>query len=337
MKQIIRKQKSINRVLMTALIIIIAIVAFTFAGLFIPDKDEVIQGETETTDYRISSKVPARIKKLLVKEGSHVNKGDTLVILEAPDLKAKLTQAQAAEQAADAMNHKLKNGTRNEQLQSIYEMWQKSKAGLDIAEKSYKRLERLFSEGVIPEQKRDEAKANYDAMIATEKAAHAQYEMAVNGAQTEDREAAQAQALRAKSAVEEVNSYIMETILLAPCDGEVTEIYPEIEELVGTGAPIMNIASCDDLWFTFNIREDLLPGIQVGKIFSAYIPALNQTVEMKISLIKDEGNFAVWKATKSLDDFDLKTFEVQAKPVSQVQGLHSGMSVVLNKKTEYEK
>lgn len=215
-------------------------------------------------------------------------------------------------------------------------MWQKAKAGLSIAEKSYVRLERLFSEGVVSEQKRDEAKANYEAMAATEKAVRAQYEMAVNGAQVEDREAAQAQTLRAQGAVEEVNSYMKETILLAPCDGEVTEIYPEIGELVGTGAPIMNIAAKDDLWFTFNIREDLLPGIQVGKKFSAYLPALGQTIQVQISLMKDEGSFAVWKATKALDSFDLKTFEVQARPLEQVQGLHAGMSVILSKGTAYE-
>lgn len=336
MKKIETKHIAINKILLIASILIIAIITFIIIGLFIPEKEDVIQGEVETTDYRISSKVPARLLELRVKEGKSVRKGDTLAILEAPDLKAKLAQAQAAEQAATAMNRKIKRGTRSEQLQGAYEIWQKAKAGLSIAEKSYKRMERLFAEGVIPEQKRDEAKANYEAMSATEKAAYTQYEMAVNGAQAEDREAAQAQAMRAQGAVAEVNSYIEETILLAPCDGEVTEIFPEIGELVGTGAPIMNVASNSDLWFTFNIREDLLPGIQVGKKFSTYIPALGQTIQVEISLMKDEGSFAVWKATKALDDFDLKTFEVQARPLESVQGLHSGMSVVLNKEIQYE-
>ncbi|MTU29432.1 HlyD family secretion protein [Parabacteroides merdae] len=336
MKQNEKKHKDINKILLIAFVLLIAIIVFILIGIFIPDKEEVIQGEVETTDYRVSSKVPARVLELRVKEGEYVKQGDTLALLEAPDLKAKLMQARAAERVAAAMNQKTERGTRSEQLQEAYGMWQKAKAGLSIAEKSYVRLERLFSEGVVSEQKRDEAKANYEAMAATEKAVRAQYEMAVNGAQVEDREAAQAQTLRAQGAVEEVNSYMKETILLAPCDGEVTEIYPEIGELVGTGAPIMNIAAKDDLWFTFNIREDLLPGIQVGKKFSAYLPALGQTIQVQISLMKDEGSFAVWKATKALDSFDLKTFEVQARPLEQVQGLHAGMSVILSKGTAYE-
>lgn len=176
-----------------------------------------------------------------MKEGDKVKAGDTLAILEAPDVKAKLSQAQAAEQAAQALNEKAQRGTRQEQLQTAYEIWQKAKAGVEIAEKSYNRVNRLFEEGVMSAQKRDEAKAQFDAMSATEKAARSQYEMAKNGAQREDKAAAAAQVERAKGAVAEVSSYIDETILTASADGEVTEIFPKAGELVGTGAPIMNV------------------------------------------------------------------------------------------------
>ena len=106
-----------------------------------------------------------------------------------------------------------------------------------------------------------------------------------------------------------------------------TEIFPEVGELVGTGAPIMNIARMDDVWFTFNIREDLLPGITVGKEQAAYLPALDITVPVRITRMKDVGSFAVWKATKALDRFDLKTFEVRARPVQPFEGLHPNVSV----------
>ena len=94
-----------------------------------------------------------------VKEGDKVKAGDTLVILEAPDVMAKLSQAQAAEQAARAISEKAQRGTRREQLQAAFEMWQKAKAGVEIAEKSYNRVNRLFEQGVMSAQKRDEAKA----------------------------------------------------------------------------------------------------------------------------------------------------------------------------------
>lgn len=245
---------------LAAVIILVSIIGFLTLG----KGTEIIQGQAEATEYRVSSKVPGRILKFLVNEGDNVRAGDTLAILEAPDVLAKLTQAQAAEQAAIALNEKAERGTRAEQLQAAYEMWQKAKAGLEIAEKSYNRVNRLFESGVMSAQKRDEAKAQYDAMVATERAAKAQYTMAKNGAQREDKAMAAAQVERAKGAVAEVSSYIEETVLIASADGEVTEIFPKVGELVGTGAPIMNVAQLNDMWVTFNVREDFLKDFTVG-------------------------------------------------------------------------
>ena len=208
-------------------------------------------------------------------------------------------------------------------------MWQKAKAGLEIAEKSYNRVNRLFEEGVMSAQKRDEAYANYNAMIATEKAARAQYDMARNGAQREDKAMAAAMVDRAKGAVAEVNSYINETVLIAQADGEVTEIFPKVGELVGTGAPIMNVTLLDAVWATFNVREDLLKDFQIGQEITAYVPALDQEVHLKVYYMKDLGSYAAWKATKTTGQFDMKTFEVRAEPAHPLPGLRPGMSIIV--------
>lgn len=321
-----------NNILLAFFTLLAVIVIVSVIGFFTLGKGpEIIQGQAEATEYRVSSKVPGRILKYFVSEGDPVKAGDTLAILEAPDVMAKLTQAQAAEQAAQAMNEKALRGTRSEQLQAAYEMWQKAKAGLEIAEKSYNRVNRLYEEGVMSAQKRDEAKAQYEAMKATERAANAQYTMAKNGAQKEDKEMAAAQVERAKGAVAEVSSYINETYLIASADGEVSEIFPKVGELVGTGAPIMNIAQLNDMWVSFNVREDLLKGLTVGTEFEAYVPALDRDIRLKVYYMKDLGTYAAWKATKTTGQFDLKTFEVKASPVEKVDGLRPGMSVVLEK------
>ena len=326
-----KKNKNFTVIFAAALVLVGAIIAVIIIGISLPEHQETIQGMTETTDYRVSSKVPARVLKICVEEGDHVRRGDTLVIMEAPDVEAKLSQAEAAVSAAQAQDEKAKNGTRQEQIQQAFEMWQKAIAGKDVAEKTYRRLNRLFENGVVAEQKRDEAKAQYEAMVATEKAARSQYDMARNGARSEDKMAADAQVRRAKGAVKEVNSYINETVLTATAGGEVTEIFPEVGELVGTGAPIMNVACTDDVWFTFNVREDLLPGIKVGTQTEVYLPAYDKTIAVRITKMKDVGSFAVWKATKALDGYDLKTFEVKARPVKplNMNGVRSGMSAVM--------
>jgi HlyD family secretion protein len=314
---------------LTGIILLVAIVGF----FMLRKGPEIVQGEVDVDEFRVSSKVPARLMKLYVKEGDTVHVGDTLAVMQAPDVQAKLEQAQAAENAAQAQNEKAINGTRQEQIQGAYDMWQKSKAGVDIAEKTYKRVKNLYAEGVIPAQKLDEATAQRDAAVATERAAHSQYTMAVNGAQREDKEAAAALVQRAKGAVSEVNSYIKETYLISPCDGEVTEKYPELGELVGTGAPIMSIAIMKSKWVTFNVREDLLKDIKMGAEFNAFVPALNnKVIRLKVYYMKDLGTYAAWKATKTTGQYDLKTFEVKARPEEEIEGLRPGMSVILNKK-----
>ena len=308
-----------------SVVVIVGVIGF-FA--FSRDK-EVIQGQVEVSEYRVSSKVPGRILEIRVKEGEFVKVGDTLAILDAPEVRAKMEQARSAEEAASALELKAQNGAREEQIRGAYNVLQQAKAGLEIAEKSYQRIQRLFDEGVVSEQKRDEVYAQYKAMEAQMKAAQSQYDMAVNGARREDKLAAAAQVGRAKGAVQEVNSYIHETVQIAQAEGEVMDIYPKQGELVGTGSPIMTIAVMKDLWGTFNIREDQLNGLEIGKTFSAFVPAFNKDIQMKVYYMKDQGSYAVWKATKANGQYDLKTFEVKARPVEAIEGLRPGMSLVI--------
>mgnify|MGYP002624545429 CR=1 FL=1 len=301
-------------------------------GFFALGRDpEIIQGQVEVSEYRVSSKVPGRILEIRVKEGDFVKAGDTLAILDAPEVRAKMQQAQSAEAGASAMDQMAQNGARKEQVQAAYQMLQKAKAGLEIAEKSYNRVQRLYDEGVMSAQKRDEVYANYKAMEAQMKAAQSQYDMAVNGARMEDKLAASAQVGRAKGAVQEVNAYIHETVQTAQMDGEVSDIYPKVGELVGTGSPIMSISMMDDIWGTFNVREDQLNGMKVGSEFTAFVPAFNQEIKMKVYYLKDQGSYAVWKATKANGQYDLKTFEVKARPIEKLEGLRPGMSLILKK------
>lgn len=321
-----------KRILLMVAVFTLAIVTIGLIGtLAFKSEPEVIQGYVEVSEYRVSSKVPGRVLELRVKEGDYVKVGDTLAILDAPDVKAKLAQAQSAESAASAMDQMANNGARREQINGAFALLQQAKAGLDIAQKSYNRVQRLYDEGVMSAQKRDEAFANYKALEAQVKAAQSQYDMAVNGARREEKLAAAAQVNRAKGAVQEVNSYINETMQLAQKEGEVSDVFPKVGELIGTGSPIMNISILDDMWGTFNVREDQLNGMQVGSTITAFVPAFNKEIKMKVYYIKDQGSYATWKATKANGQYDLKTFEVKARPIKPFEGLRPGMSLIIKK------
>ena len=324
------EQSQHKNILITIVIMTVVIAAVAIIGtLSLKSEPETIQGQIEVAEYRVSSKVPGRILELRVKEGDYVNVGDTLAILDAPEVRAKMTQAESAENAAAAMDEMANNGARKEQVRAAFAVLQQAKAGLEIAEKSYTRVQRLFDEGVMTAQKRDEALANYKAFEAQVKAAQSQYDMARNGARREEKMAAAAQVQRAKGAVAEVNSYVNEMVQVATQDGEVSEIFPEVGELVGTGSPIMTISLMKDVWASFNVREDQLGSMAVGQTIHAFVPAFNKDMDFKVYYMKDQGSYATWKATKANGQYDLKTFEVKAKPLKEYEGLRPGMSVII--------
>ena len=326
-----KQENESNRNLQVALIGLATVVVIIFIiGWYVyKPAPIVIQGSAEINEVRVSGKVPGRILQLYAEEGQHVNVGDTLVMIDSPEVRAKLNQANAVKSAAMAQQQKAKRGARSETIEGAYEMWQKAEIGVDIAKKSFDRVERLFEKGVVTAQNRDEVEAKYKAAVATAAAAKSQYNMAKNGADIEDKLSSSALVDQARGAIEEVESYLAETILLSPISGEITEVFPASGELVATGSPIMNIVDMSDIWFSFNVREDLLADLKMDSEMVVTIPALNEQATLKITYIKALASYATWKATKASGQFDAKTFEVRAKPTAPIKDLRPGMSAIM--------
>ena len=327
------REKKERSLVVGLIALIVIIVVLALIGLFLlKPEPQIIQGQAEATQVRVSGKLPGRVVEFMVEEGQHVLAGDTLVHIHSSLVEAKLSQAEAMETVAKAQNKKVDSGTRVELLNSAYDMWQQAQAGLTIAKKTHERMQSLYKKGVVSEQKRDEAEAAYKAMVATESAAKSQYEMAKAGAQAEDKAAAAAMVAAAQGSVAEVESILSDSYLTAPTDGEISDIFPNVGELVSLGAPIMNVLKLDDMWVSFNVREDLLENLTMGAEVQAIIPALeNKEVTLKVFYIRDMGSYAVWRATKVTGQYDAKTFQVKARPVEPVDNLRPGMSVLLKR------
>lgn len=315
--------------------IIAAVVAIVVAVILISrylakSAPVLIQGTVECTTYKASSKIPGRIEQMKVREGQHVEKGELLYVLSTPELDAKLQQAEAARSAASALNRKADTGAREQQKEAAMNLWQQAQAGLSLAQKTYDRVRKLYDSGVVPAQKLDEATANLEAMKATESAARAQYDLVRDGASVEDKDAAAAQVRMAQGAVDEVESYINDAMVYAPVTGEISTVISEAGELVGAGYPVVAILDMEDMWVTFNIKETLLPGIRVGTRMTGYVPALGGDVELEVSYISVQADFATWSATRTQGGFDIRTFAVKARPVSEAVHLRPGMSVIVD-------
>ena len=311
---------------MLAVVIIVALV-----GVFALREDEVlITGEAEATEYRISGKVPGRIEMFLAEEGDQVKKGDTLVIIYSPEVEAKMAQAQAAREMAESVNQKAKNGARHEQIVGAYELWQKAKAGEEIYRKSYERVSRLYERGVVSAQKRDEVEAQYNAAVATVKAAKSQYEMALKGAREEDKAAAEAQVAKVDGVIQEIELARAERYLTSPVDGEVAERFPKVGELVGQGSPVMAIVDLNDAWFSFAVREDMLSRFNQGSSVNVRIPALgNEHYPVVVTHVKAMGTYATWRSTQQNGGYDVRTFDVKCRPLVTIPNLRPGMTALV--------
>jgi HlyD family secretion protein len=330
-------KKTKNYIVTGAIIVLSIFAAYTIWLISKPIPLEV-QGEVEATHVKVASKIVGRIDSLPIHKGQEVQAGEVLFRIESPELNAKLEQAQAVQKAAQAQKDKAYNGARVEDIQAAYNNWKKAEAASNLAQKTFKRISNLFNDGVIAEQKRDEAETQMLAAVETEKAAKALYEKAVNGAQQEDKNAAGALVDQAKGVIAEVTSYLNETFIKAPISGEIANIISERGELVPAGYPVVTIVELNDVWVTFNLREDLLADVQKGTKFPARVPALgNKEITLEVTYINALGDYATWNATKTSGDFDLKTFEVQAHPMEKNIGLRPGMSVLVDWKTVSKK
>lgn len=327
----INQEKKTERTLLLSMAIVVVVVAViaVIGFIFMNRPADIIEGQVEGTSVRISGKLPGRIVEFYVEEGDTVHAGDTLVHIHSALADAQLMQAEAMEEVARAQNRKVDAGARSQVIQAAYDQLQQAKAAETITEKTYRRLENLYKDGVMSEQKRDEAKAAYDAAVAARSAAESMYSLAKAGAQKEDKESTAALVSAAGGGVAQVQAVLDDSYLTAPFDGTIDQIYPEEGELVALGAPIMSLLRSDKRWITFNVREELLNDLTMGKKINVMVPALGgEKIEAEIYYIRDMGSYATWHSTKATGSWDSRTFEIKARPTHEVKGLRPGMSII---------
>ncbi|MEL7292725.1 MAG: efflux RND transporter periplasmic adaptor subunit [Pseudomonadota bacterium] len=288
-----------------------------------------LQGQIESRQYSISSKVPGRIDQILVRKGDNIEQGQLIFTLHSPEIEAKLEQAKAGEKAADALALEAEKGARTQQIQAAKDQWLKAKAASALMEKTYLRVNNLYNEGVVAEQKRDEARTQWDAAKYTESAAFQMYQLAREGARSETKLAAAEKARMAAGAVAEVEAYAQDTRIESWFKGAVSQVLLQSGELAPQGFPVVTVIDTEDSWAVFNVREDWLKHFAKGELINAYVPALEKSVELKVTHIAVMGDFATWRSTDASQGFDLRTFEVEARPTQPEQQLRMGMSLVV--------
>ena len=323
--------KMIGKVIVVITLIVLVILGISQLQQFATQpREQFLQGQMEARRVLVAGKVPGRIEKLLVHEGDMVRKDSLVAVISSPEIEAKKIQAQGALGAAKAQASKARNGARSEDITALKAMANRAQEAATLAKNTYERVQKLYNEGVLPLQKRDEAETQMKASQSAADAARAQYNQALAGARSEDKAAANALVLQAKGANAEVDAYLEETKIRTPISGEVSLKLAEEGEVVGSGMPIIAVTDLNDSWAVFHLREDYLKNVFKGKKFYLQVPALDKTVEMVVSYIASVGDYATWRSSKESSGFDLKTFEVRMRPTHKVENLRPGMSVLFS-------
>ena len=313
-------------------VVLFIAIAFVLYGLWMASHPTLppFQGQMEARVINVSAKISGRIDKVLVKEGDTVKADDVLLEIATPEINAKLGQVKAQSEAAQAKSRLVNEGARSEQVEAAKAQFKRAKAQATLAKKSFARIDSLFKEGLVSAQKHDEARAALDNATNAELAAKSQYDIAVTGARADEKVAAAALASQAKEGVAEVQSLANEAKVRAPRAGEVSRIVLEAGEVTGAGFPLVTLIDLNDQWAIFNIREDEMQQIKMGGKLNATIPALSdKAVEFQIYFISPRADYATWRSTKQSSGYDMRTFEVRARPVTPVEGLRPGMSVLV--------
>ena len=294
--------------------------------------EEPLYGVMQAKTVDVAAKVTGRVETLPVHEGDTLSAGQLLMTLDIPEVEAKLKEVEALKSAATARQSLVDEGARPQEIRAAKAQMQRAQAGQELAQKTFNRVHALYREGLISKQKHDEAlaqKKSADELLA---AAKEQYDIALTGARTQEKQAATALTAQATGGVEQVQSLVKEKNVTSPIASEISRIYVEIGEVAAAGLPLATLVDLSDQWAVFNIREDDMPKITKGAVLSAEIPALNaKNVQFKVYFINPRGDYATWRATRQSSGYDLRTFEVRARPVQPVSDLRPGMSVIVNR------
>jgi len=323
-----RKSQSIKSFIS---IIVIATLVLTGIWFLTKPKTLVLQGRIEAKEIYLSAKIPTRLKSTEVSEGESVKKGQLLATLESQEIDGKETQALASKEAANSQLNKANNGARQEEISAAKSIYEKATAAANVMKKTYGRIENLYKDGVVSEQNRDEVFAKKEASIKDQEAAYSQYAMALKGARNEDIDAANALVRKADGALIELESYKNERNITAPINAEVLDFLPEEGELIPAGYPVVHLVDLSNSYAILNIKETSLYHFKKDAEFTATVPALNnQEIRFKIYYVAPLGDYATWNATKVTGEFDIRTFEIKAKPVNKKHSLRPGMSILID-------
>jgi HlyD family secretion protein len=320
-----------NRIPSIIVAVVIAAVGSLSIYYLVRGQPLLVQGEVDATRFDIAARVDGRVGEIPVTRGQNVAANAVLVSIDNPETVAKREQTLAAKLVADAQLANINVGTRPEVIAARKAALERAQAALVLAQKTYERIRQLAANDNAPQARLDQVTDNLHGAERAVDQAQSAYDQAVNGYTREERAIAAANVAKALADIKAVQSIIDQMVVYAPVASQVYQRNVEPGEFVSPGVPLVTLIDLNDLWFHFDLREDLIKTLKVGDRFDVRVPALaDRRITVEVKLIATKGEYASWRATRATGDFDLRTFSIRAYPVDKVPELRPGMSAYLD-------
>ncbi|WP_409415661.1 HlyD family secretion protein [Flavobacterium sp. PS2] len=294
--------------------IIIVNLIFLFVSCEKAKKEDLIQGKIEKEQIAVVSKIPGKILKIYVKEGDIVQKGDTLAILDIPEVDAKKNQAEGAVISAKAQYKMAVKGATENQIKQLEAKKMGLKEQYEFAQKSIKRLTNMLKDSLISQQTYDETFAKYQGAQAQYNAVIAELDDAKKGARIEQQTMALGQQDRALGALQEVETADQERYIIAPQNMSIETITLTVGELALPGYTLFNGYVANSTYFRFTIPENQLGKLKKGQEVTVHVPYKKTDIKGSISTIKQLGAYG--NIATAYPDYEMQEslFEIKITP-----------------------
>jgi HlyD family secretion protein len=286
-----------------------------------------IVGVVRSTEVRVEPEVNGQLVSIAVEKGAHVQAGDILARLSAVELTAQADQAHAALGSATANRNNVYVGVRREQVDSLKAQIAKASARLEYVQAQLTRTSTLARQSFESQQALDQAENDAASARADVAEAQANYDAAVAGPTREERAIADAQVQAAAASVAVLERRLEKMILRAPADGVISVVAAEVGENVRAGQPILMVEAAAKQWLSFNVREDHLDGLTVGKTVDVVRSGAGGAIKSVVTEMRPLGTFATWQAERVIGDHDRNTLRMRLDPLAQPADLEPGMTV----------
>ena len=276
--------------------------------------ERVTEGKIKRETLAFAPKVTGRILKIYVKEGDFVKRGDTLAMLDVPEVNAKLSQAKGAVKAAGAQRDMAKHGATANQLTQLRAKKMGITEQFKFAEKSFSRAKAMFADSMMTPQAFDEALAKYNGAKAQLTAVNAEYNEAIKGIRPETRTAAQGQAEQALGVLQEVEVALSEKYIIATNDMQVETISLRVGELATAGFPLFNGYLPNTTYFRFTIPESKIANFKKGEQIEVNVLYNKEKLTGKIQTVKQLTRYADVTAAYPSYEIEEAVYEVKIIP-----------------------